>query len=68
MQKANTKIYVNLDYRCKTTWPILIKLKEWNKKLDILKKANILKRTYIYVNEDFLKDVQEHRRQLVEHL
>lgn len=47
--------------------PILLKVKTWDKKLDILKGRNRLKGTNIYINEDFPKEIMEQRKQLLKY-
>jgi len=44
--------------------PILIKLRKYSKKMEILKQAKNLKDTDIWINEDFTKEVQEERKKI----
>ena len=45
--------------------PILIEVRTTNMKMDILRKKNKLRGTEIYVNEDYIKEVQRQRKDLV---
>lgn len=45
--------------------PVIIKLMKFNKKIEILKNSNNLKGTEIWIDEDYPKEVQEERRQLI---
>ena len=48
--------------------PILLELRIWNQKMEILRRKNKLKGTAIYINEDFPKEVLDQRRELVKHM
>lgn len=50
------------------TRPILIELKNWTKKLEILKAASKLRGTKIYIEQDYSKATQGIRRELREHM
>lgn len=45
--------------------PVIIKLMRYNKKIEILKNSNKLKETEIWIDEDYPKEVQEERKQLI---
>lgn len=48
--------------------PIMVELRNGNKRIDILKASKQLKRTKFSINEDFPRDVQEQRKVLRKHL
>jgi len=48
--------------------PILLELRTWNQKMEILRRKNKLKGTEIYINEDFPKEVLDQRRELVKYM
>lgn len=52
-------------YKEAGTRPILIKLRKFSKKMEILKQAKNLKNTKIGINEDYTKEVQEERKKLI---
>ncbi|KAK5644937.1 hypothetical protein RI129_006237 [Pyrocoelia pectoralis] len=58
--------YIRLGkFREAGTRPILIKLRKFSKKMEILKHAKNLKGTDIWINEDYTKEVQEERKKLI---
>lgn len=48
--------------------PVLIELRSWNLKMQILRKAKKLKGTKIYINEDYPKEILKKQLALMEHL
>lgn len=55
-------------YRSETKRPILIKLVTEKKRNEILSQAKALKGTNIWIEEDFTKEVQMERKELMPHL
>lgn len=52
-------------YKATGMRPILIKMRKYSKKTEILKQAKNLKGTTIGINEDYPKEVQEERKKLI---
>lgn len=52
-------------YKAGGSRPIIIKLVKHSKKMEILKNAKNLKGSKIWINEDYPKEIQEERKQLI---
>lgn len=47
--------------------PILLELRNWSKKMEILKATKKLQGTKIYMEEDYSKEIQGQRKELIKH-
>ncbi|GLV44750.1 hypothetical protein CBL_05217 [Carabus blaptoides fortunei] len=76
-----SKMQIKIDLKCDITElrrigrervnnnrPILMEVRTVNQKMEILKAKNKLQGTEIYINEDFPKEIQNQRRELIKYM